>query len=169
MYYIFVDFDGVLASNRISFANTHHADSYPIWSKLDPTVMEFFNKIHIKYKDVRFVWTTTWRNGMSNEQHTLHWAYSMWYSAGFKGLFANEWRVNSVDDARMYGDRALEIKEYLEGPGMDYKDYIIIDDSDYGFNRVLGKKRFVKTSSEDGMLFSHMLNIWSMTGEWEKK
>lgn len=165
-YLIFVDFDGVLTSSRVHFS--HPKDAYPLWATFDPVVMEFFNKIHNTYEDVGFVWTTTWRNYLKDRGHLEHILYSMWYNAGFRGNFASPWRVNP-DDILSHHKRAEEIKDYLENYGSGVEDYIIIDDSDYGFNNVLDKKRFVKTSCDDGMLFKHMRNAWSMMGNWEKK
>lgn len=165
-YLIFVDFDGVLTSSRVHFSQPK--DAYPIWSTFDPVVMEFFNKIHNTYEDVGFVWTTTWRNYLKDTGHLEHILYSMWYNAGFRGNFAKQWRVNP-DDTLSHHKRAEEIKDYLEKYGENVEDYVIFDDSDYGFNNVLSKKRFVKTSSEDGMLFKHMKNAWSMMGNWERK
>ena len=104
---------------------------------------------------------------MPMDAMTLHWAYSMWYSAGFRGLFAKDWKVNMEDNAALHGSRDVEIKNYLASH--EIEDFIIFDDSDYGFNRTLGKKRFIKTSPEDGILTRHMMNAWSLMGNWEKK
>ena len=163
-YMVFVDFDGVLTSNRVHFS--HHDPKYPMWATFDPVVVEFFNRVDRTFDDVSFVWTTTWRNRVIPGLHTEHWAYSMWYNAGFRGQFAKQWRVNHEDDNRLHQFRAHEIKEYLE-KWMPL-DFVIIDDSDYGFNDTLGVKRFVKTSSDDGMLFKHMRDIWSMMGNWDR-
>lgn len=65
--------------------------------------------------------------------------------------------------------RAEEIADYLINFGINTKDYLILDDSDYGFNDVLGRKRFIRTSSTDGMLFSHMKDVWSLIGAWNRK
>ena len=46
---------------------------------------------------------------------------------------------------------------------------MVIDDTDYKFNDVLGKKRFVQTDGHDGLLTKHIKNIRSLTGTWEKK
>ena len=167
-YYVFVDFDGVLATGRQGFAQVDTKnDYYMMWSALDPVAMEFFNRIHRTFVDVEFVWTTSWRNGVENHAMTVHWAYSMWYSAGFRGMFAHEWKVNMENNSEMYGHRAEEIKKYLiENPA---DDYIIFDDSDYNFNKVLDKKRFIKTSPEDGILMRHMRDAWSLMGNWERK
>lgn len=168
-YLVFVDFDGVLTSNRVHFSMPQTKDLYLMWSTFDPVVMEFFNKIHYQYDDVSFVWTTTWRNKVPLKgSHLQHWAYSMWYNAGFRGKFGKPWKVNP-DDTLPTHLRAEEVKHYLETYGQDTKDFLIFDDSDYGFNHVLGKKRFVKTDANEGMLFKHMLNAWSKMGTWEEK
>jgi hypothetical protein len=63
--------------------------------------------------------------------------------------------------------RTKEIKDYLNDFG-PYDDFIIFDDSDFEYNKVLGIKRFIKTSSEDGILTKHMLNAKSLMGNWIK-
>lgn len=166
-YLIFVDFDGVLTSNRIHFAM--HDAYFPMWSKFDPIVMDFFNKLHYTYDDVSFVWTTTWRNGLdAKDPLLLHNLYSQWYNAGFRGKFGDPWKVNP-DDTLPIHKRADEVKDYLINYAHNYKDFLIIDDTDYDFNKVLGIKRFIKTDANDGMLFKHMKNAWSLTGNWDKK
>lgn len=165
-YLIFVDFDGVLTSKRVHF--TQPTDSYQIWSTFDPVVMEFFNKIHNTYDDVSFVWTTTWRNNLQESGVLEHILYSMWYNAGFRGRFGTPWRVNP-DNTMNTSDRAHEIKDYLEKYATTHKDFVIFDDSNYRFNDILGVKRFVQTSPDDGMLFKHMRNAWSLMGNWDKK
>lgn len=168
-YLIFVDFDGVLTSNRVHFAQEEGA--YPLWSSFDPIVMEYFNKIHRKH-DVGFVWTTTWRNHLQDTGHLQHILYSMWYNAGFRGNFAEPWRVNPdnlTNEEMALHRRAEEIKNYLEVYSPNCEDYLIFDDSDYNFNNVLGKKRFIKTDVDNGLLFKHMLKAQSIMGDWEKR
>lgn len=165
-YIVFVDFDGVLTSNRVHFTQPDH--SYPMWATFDPVVMEFFNKIDNTFEDVSFVWTTTWRNGLIDSGHITHIVYSMWYNAGFRGTLGRPWRVNPDGQLPEY-DRASEIRDYLKTHAPNHSDFIIFDDSDYGFNKVLGIKRFVKTSPDDGMLFKHMRDAWSIMGNWDKK
>ena len=165
-YLIFVDFDGVLTSNRVHFS--HPKGSYLLWATFDPVVMEFFNKIHNTYDGVEFVWTTTWRNHLQESGHIAHIVTSMWYNAGFRGMLSQPWRVNP-DNTLPTHKRAEEIDHYLKTYAPDVDDYVIIDDSDYGFNKILPKKRFVKTSPDDGMLFKHMRNAWALMGDWKKR
>lgn len=165
-YLVFVDFDGVLTSTRMQFGQPE--DSYKTWSTFDPVVMEFFNKVHNTFKDVFFVWTTTWRNGIVDSLHTEHWAYSMWYNAGFRGHFGTPWKVNP-EELLPTNKRAEEVQHYLDNYGTECEDFVVLDDTDYGFNKVLLKKRFVRTSSEDGMLTKHMQHMWSLMGNWERK
>lgn len=167
-YLVFVDFDGVLCSNRVHFGQPE--DSYMMWSRFDPVVMEFFNKIHTTFDDVYFVWTTTWRNSVTTPDDTSleHIVYSMWYNAGFRGFFGKPWMVNP-DRLLPQHKRAEEIKNYLEVFAPTCQDYLILDDSDYGFNDVLSKKRFIKTDSDNGMLFKHMKDAWSLMGNWDRK
>lgn len=170
-YLVFVDFDGVLTNNRMQFGLER--DAYIMWSIFDPAVIEFFNKIDRRYDNVSFVWSTSWRNGVENDNPmNLHWAYSMWYNAGFRGHFGRPWKIdpdNERKHSKHYHSRAMEIKDYLDEYGENTKDFLILDDTDFGFNEVLGKKRFVKTDSANGMLFKHYLDAWALTGDWDIK
>lgn len=170
-YLIFVDFDGVLASNRLAFAQP--SDAYKMWSTLDPTAMEFFNKIHNTYDEVYFVMTTSWRNNIPvDDVHIEHIVYSMWYNAGFRGHLGHPWKVNPNDDRHgglNHAHRAREIRHYLDNFCPNHKDYLIFDDSHYDFNNILGRKRWIKTDADNGLLFKHMKHAWSLTGGWDKK
>lgn len=169
-YYVFIDIDGVLTSSRIECANSH---PFGLWSKFDPNAIEFFNRLHDTYVGVQFVLISTWRNYVSSKISTKLWIASAFHNAGFRGKFDwdENWKVNLDDDHKLHGQRrAYEIKDFLENViSGDYKDYIIFDDNDYNFQGVLGKKRLVKTSPEDGLLYKHMKNALSLTGTWEKK
>lgn len=170
-YLVFVDFDGVLASSRVHFS--HPKDAYPIWSTFDPVAIEFFNKIHNTYKDVGFVWTTTWRNHVPLKAgHIEHILYSMWYNAGFRGHFADPWKVNpydKMDGDLNHADRVGEVLDYLENHNPDCEDFLVFDDSDYGWKNRLPRKRWVKTDPHDGILFKHMRKAEDLMGGWEKK
>jgi hypothetical protein len=61
------------------------------------------------------------------------------------------------------------VKKYLAAERLTYDDFVVIDDNNYGFNDVLGVKRFINTDPKDGMLTKHMMNMLSLTGNWEKK
>lgn len=166
-YLIFLDFDGVLTSARMEFP--HVKSEYEMMTRFDPNSIAFLNRIHETYEDVYFVWTTTWRNGVENDNiMSQHWAYSMFNNAGFTGTFGKPWKVNPDDDMDT-NYRPQEIKHYLKEYAPYHKDYMIIDDTDYGFNDVLGKKRFIKTDPDNGMLLKHMKNAWSLTGNWDRK
>lgn len=169
-YLVFVDFDGVLTTSRVHFAQYTYKEKYPMWAKFDPVVVDFFNKIHLTFEDVSFVWTTTWRNGMTDYKTPMagHWAQAMWDNAGFLGKFGSPWRVNP-DEHIPLNQRAREIKHYLETYGEETKDYIIFDDTDYGFNRELDKRRFVQTHPSEGMRYKDMKDAWAITGMWDKK
>ena len=165
-YIVFVDFDGVLTSQRVHMAQPN--DSYPLWSTFDPIAIEWFNKIDRTYHDVSFVWTTTWRNNLIDSGHIRHIVYSMWYNAGFRGNLGDPWRVNP-DNSLPTDLRAEEIADYLTNWAPECEDYLILDDSNYNFNKILPKKRFVQTSPTDGILSKHMLDALSIMGKWEKR
>lgn len=41
--------------------------------------------------------------------------------------------------------------------------------NDYNFEKVLGKKRLVRTDPENGMLYRHMKDAMSIMGQWIEK
>ena len=170
-YLIFVDFDGVLASNRVAFAQPD--DSYPMWSTFDPIAIEFFNRIHNTFDEVYFVMSTSWRYGIPADDFGIeHIVYSMWYNAGFRGHLGSPWKVNPNDEHHgglNHAARAKEIKHYLENYGQTVKDFLIFDDSHYDFNNILGRKRWIKTDADNGLLFKQMKHAWTLTGGWDKK
>lgn len=170
---VFLDFDGVLTSDRVNFAQNYKA-SYPLWSKFDPVTIDFFNRVHYNF-DVAFVWNTTWMHGMDadNTMH-YHWAQTMFRNAGFQGSFADPWKVPSTyhgsirDGVSSINYRAHEVLDYLKSyypSTIDKKSFIVVDDNDFQYNAVLGVKRFVRTDATNGMLSKHYTNFWSLAND----
>lgn len=134
------------------------AKTFPMWARFDPIAVEFLNRLHDRHP-VHFVLITTWKLGIDLGDETARlWIDSAFVNAGFRGELANEWKTK--DDLQ----RATGVQEYLSR--YEYKDFLIIDDTNYRFNEILGKKRFVQTHSEDGLLWKHMKDILSITGQW---
>lgn len=171
-YLIFFDIDGVLTSNRQQIAQNKNE----LWSKFDPVALEFFNRIHDTYKNVNFVCISTWKNNLPNSSITddntelnrgnyvvEHWVLSSMRNSGFRGELAPYWKT--LNESVL--DRASGIKHYLSYNPVN--DFIIFDDNDYDFYKVLGKKRWVQTHSNDGILTKHMLNALALMGTWDKK
>jgi len=159
---IFLDFDGVLTSERVNIAQNY---DYDIWSKFDSVAIDFFNKLHDTY-NLNFVWNTTWMHGMKeHDKMTFHWMQTMFRNSGFRGTFADPWRVNPDDkdysiiygcNSRNY--RAHQVKEYMTNyhlAAYNAKRYMCFDDIDFGYNNILNAKRFIKTDSDNGMLNHH--------------
>ena len=168
-YLVFVDIDGVLTSNRAEFSDGLEGH---LWDKFDPVAIDFFNRIHDTFDEVEFVLISTWRDHLDTGNVMIaHWISAAFRSSGFRGnLRYPNWKVNPTNDMDLWKkQRAHEIKDYLEKYAEGCKDFIIFDDSDYNFNRVLDIKRHVKTHPDDGILFKHMLNAWSVMGLWDKK
>lgn len=167
---VFLDFDGVLTSARVNIAQTN-AD-YDMWSKFDSVTVDFLNKLHNTF-DIRFVWNTTWMHGMANDNAmNYHWAYTMFRNAGFTGRFNKPWRVNPDDVVDMTTSggkprdyRAQEMLSYLKDyePGVwDAKAFMVLDDLDFDYNKVLGVKRWIHTDSDNGMLLKHYQKAWAL-------
>jgi hypothetical protein len=160
-YVLFLDIDGVLASSRVHMGLTSRHSL--VWDKFDPTAIDFLNGLFVDY-DLSLVLTSTWRNFSHSDPQ---WVFSAFRNAGFLGKWATpNWRTGHNFTSTLYG-RALEVRDYLNTFPL-YDDYLILDDTDFGFNKVLPRKRFVRTDAHDGMLHKHMLNVLSITGNWEK-
>lgn len=162
MYYVFLDIDGVLTSKRVQTSNP----VYDMWAQFDPIAVQFFNWIHDTYTDVQFVLSTTWKEQVSGLME-YHWIQSSFRNAGFRGVFAKDWKTNIKDDSDLYKqDRAIQVKDYLDNHS--HEDYIIFDDTPYQFSSVL-KGRLILTNPSDGLLSKHMANAKSIMGTWKRK
>jgi len=164
-YLVFLDIDGVFTSGRVQFASANPRD---LWNKFDHTAIEFMNKIHDRVDGVYFMLISTWKDHLVTSDVMLeHWITSSFRNAGFRGEFNRPWKTNPDNIYKNKQTRAHEIRDFIEGRAI--KDYIIFDDSDYEFDKILGKRRHIKTDSENGLLFKHMKNAMSIIGEWEPK
>jgi len=166
-YLVFLDIDGVFTSNRVHLA--HNAD-FNMWHRFDPVAVDFMNKIHDTYP-VEFVLMSTWKNHLKNDDTNIqHWVRSAFGNSGFRGTIATPWKTDPDNFAIMKKwDRGDEVKNYLETFATDIEDYILFDDNSYNFEKALGKKRLVRTDSDNGLLHKHMLNALSLLGQWKKK
>lgn len=165
-YAVFLDFDGVLTTARTGFADAK-CNGYTMWSRFDPVAIDFLNKIHLTFEDVKFVWITSWRPATIDPSNMdLHFAYTMFRNAGFLGEFADQWRVNPENTISRI-DRALEIKDWIDKNPII--DYLIFDDCDYKFNEILGKKRLIRTDPNDGITYKNMQYAWNICGQWYRK
>lgn len=156
---VFLDIDGVFTSTRQHIASNKDE----LWSKFDPVAIEFMNSLHDQY-DLKFVLISTWKNGLdANDPMISHWILSAFRNAGFRGEFPEAYRTDP-NNLRKFRNRAYEIVDYLKNYAPWAKDCIIFDDNDYDFDNVLGRKRFIKTDSNNGLLYKHMLNAKSLLG-----
>ena len=115
---------------------------------------------------------STWKENIKhNDPMYFHWINSSFRNAGFRGEFAYPyWKTNPLNTDKYSGFscRAKEVADYLTEYG-PYKDYLLFDDTDYDFNRLLGRKRWIRCHSEDGLLSAQMKRAMAIMGEWEKK
>jgi hypothetical protein len=164
-YLVFLDIDGVFTSARVQYASANPRD---LWNKFDPTAIEFMNKIHDRVDGVYFMLISTWKDHLITSDVMLeHWIISSFRNAGFRGTFNRPWKTNPDNNYVNGRTRAHEIRDYLDGRAI--KDYIIFDDTDYEFDRILGIRRHIKTDSENGLLMRHMKDAMSIMGTWEPK
>jgi hypothetical protein len=168
-YLVFLDIDGVFTSSRV---HTAHNASFDMWHRFDPVAVDFMNRIHDTYP-VEFVLISTWKNYLRNDDNQVsNWVWAAFGNSGFRGEFSTLWKTdpdNLWPNKPTPYTRAHEIRDYLSEYATDVEDYIIFDDNDYGFERVLGKKRLIRTDPDNGLLHKHMLNAMSIMGTWTKK
>lgn len=166
-YLVFLDIDGVLASNRVHFSWDNEYDK---WSKFDPVAVDFFNKIWDRYP-VEFVLMSTWKKSLDvNDEMITHWIMSAFKNSGFRGRFSNPWKTNPTNDPLLEKcDRATEVKSYLNTFASDVSDYILFDDERHNFKSVMGKSRLIQTNPSDGLLYRHMKDAHSLMGLWQER
>jgi hypothetical protein len=165
-YMVFLDIDGVFTSTRVQYAS---ANPKEIWSKFDPIAIEFMNKINDKYDGVYFSLVSTWKNYLDEKDSMIsHWVLSSFRNAGFRGEFWTPWKTNP-HNLNKFPNRAHEMVDYMKTYTPDLKDFIVFDDNNYGWDTVLGKKRWIKTDPANGLLFKHMNFAMSIMGTWDPK
>ena len=168
-YAIFLDIDGVFCGTRMQMGHT--CDKHLMWDKFDPIAVDFMNRIDAKH-NVEFIIMSTWKENIKHiDPMYFHWINSSFRNAGFRGEFAYPyWKTNPLNTDKYSGFscRAKEVADYLTEYG-PYKDYLLFDDTDYDFNRLLGRKRWIRCHSEDGLLSAQMKRAMAIMGEWEKK
>jgi hypothetical protein len=164
-YVIFLDIDGVFTSARAHLGLSKTEGE--MWAHFDPVALGFLNTLDAKH-NIDWVLMSTWVLGLDKmSATTYHWVCSSFRNAGFHGYFPfPNWKT---EDPGRGENRAHMVKKYLAAERLTYDDFIVIDDNNYGFNDVLGVKRFINTDPKDGMLTKHMMNMLSLTGNWEKK
>ena len=169
-YLAFLDIDGVFTSARAQFASANNAD---LWNVFDPVGVAFMNRLHDRVDSLKFVLISTWKENLyMTENMNIHWITTAFRNAGFRGDFYEPWKTNPDNNSKFYKvwqSRSNEIKEYLELYASEIKDYIIFDDNDYNFNQVLGKKRHIRTDSDNGIQLRHMKDAMSLIGSWDTK
>lgn len=169
-YLAFLDIDGVFTSARVQFGGPNPHD---MWNRFDPVAVDFMNRLHDRVDGLKFVLISTWKENLSmNETMNIQWILAAFRNAGFRGDFFYPWKTNPYNDKELQKpgmNRADEIKDYLANYGTGIRDFIIFDDNDYGFDKVLGKKRFIRTDPENGMLLRHMKDALSLVGNWLEK
>lgn len=168
-YYVFLDVDGVFTNARVHVSAPKHQ---PVWARFDPVAVDFMNLIAESATDVQFVLSSSWRKGHdAANSMSYHWLVSMFANAGFRGKWAHDWRTDDSPPAALegetwsfYEDRAHEIRHYLQEH--QHRDFLIFDDTDYSFDKVLGKKRFIRCDDQEGLLYKHMQKAKAIVGEW---
>lgn len=186
-YLVFLDIDGVLTSHRV---HASHGGSSNMWSRFDPVAVDLLNRLH-DFFDVEFVISSAWQEGVSiKDPQNFLWVEAAFRSAGFRGKFPYpSWKVDPEGEVARKGygeeytftvmgqerktkrkDRPQKIQHYVEQhTSENFLDYLILDDSDFGFEEILGPGKFVKTDPENGILWAHIQDIFAKTSHWNLK
>jgi hypothetical protein len=164
---VFLDIDGVLTSPRVYYSKERNADDK--WESLDPVAVDFFNKIHHRYR-VEFVIMSTWKDHLSStDTNILHWVKSTFRSSGFDGKFASPWKTNPDNKMYFSHHRGNEVRDYLDQYAGDIDDFILFDDNQYNFKDALGVKRLIRTDHENGLTYKNMKDAFAMMGKWHER
>jgi HAD domain in Swiss Army Knife RNA repair proteins len=166
-YLVFLDVDGVFTSQRVQTAQGFNY--MDIWNKFDPIAVDFMNRIHHKH-EVEFVLMTTWKRDVNPDLESMgmHWVTAAFRNAGFQGNFATVPKTDPNDRSN-FMSRGKEVKAYLDEFGFSCQDFILFDDNDDGFEQALGKRRLIKTSTDNGLTLKNMNDALAMIGNWNYK
>ncbi len=145
MKIIFLDMDGVLCTPRYAVANGIRG----LLDVLDPTCVEFLNRLLDVDPTIEFVISSTWRKIYTSEELLNHMR-----KAGFKGKFHMDWRTGQ--DGK--GQRGREINEWLNSHP-DIEEYLIIDDEVSDIYPYVSKDKVAQTAMYDGILWDHYLRF----------
>lgn len=157
MKVIFLDFDGVLNSaGSFLLENSIRKDNKrrigvkgPVNETFSHVSAANFQAVLDKYREVSVVISSTWRELFSLD----------WLKAKLEEYHIDSSRVIGVTPVdRWMGNRGIEIRQWLSlHPEVTH--YVIIDDNDWGISAEHGESRFVQTTWEGGMTYSHMLQL----------
>lgn len=137
MKIIFLDIDGVLTSAR---CNGFH--DFDLWAIT-------FLRWACKKGDAKIVISSVWRNDIN--------AFDV-FSKVFDEFLHENWRTPNLKDSRRRED---EIDKWLQN-NPDINEFIIIDDDIEDLRR--HESRLIRTSSQDGMLSVHMMELRDRLG-----
>lgn len=132
---IFLDIDGVITSSR---CNGYY--DFDLWAV-------HFILFCCKNSNTKIVMSSAWRMIPEAKE---------WFTDLFGEFLHEDWRTGDLDH------RGKEISEWLaKHPEIEH--YVVIDDSSFDIVE-LHRNNLVITSSEDGMLWRHMVQIRKMLG-----
>lgn len=138
---VFLDFDGVIATDRAYHAYRQDVAPRLPMRAIDPISIMLLNRIleHSKYDDTRFVISSTWR-----DYHDKFSIESILYTNGFKGRLHYNWFT-----PQGLKTRDEEILAWLKDHPYTKDNWIVIDDLDFYDKEII--KRHVKTDEFDGI------------------
>jgi hypothetical protein len=147
---IFLDFDGVISTNRAWIAQKHIDHHDMRW--IDPIACAMLRDLCVKY-DFKLVVTSTWRKfGYDRVSAVL----------GLHGLLNflhDDWRTLDLWDRESKASRPEEIDDWLERNSWDGRpDYLILDDDGFEWTDHQ-RDRWVHTHQLDGFGTNDYENI----------
>lgn len=146
---IFLDFDGVLTSNRTWYAEFRHIDKKP-FEGIDTTTIRFLHEICERF-ECKIVLSTSWAKFAEVDM----WKYLEKYDL-IKHVYGDS-EQDCYTPILGGGNRNDEIYMWLKEHDWLDKQYIIIDDDDSITN--LHKEYWVKPNIENGMLMEHYRKV----------
>ena len=153
MSFIYLDIDGVLATNatyRAAYKRGGNPRSTKfLVSLLDPKKVELLNQI-VAETGAKIILSSTWRHITSVEGHTT---FDILKMAGVRAEFEG---ATGPD----YANRGLELKEDILARGLCPNSYVILDDDVCAADHLKGighkGNRWLQTSDAMGMSQKHV-------------
>lgn len=143
MKIIFIDMDGVFNRYEDPFYLTLNVNG--MRNTIEKSTVEYFNYILSKLsEDTKVVVSSSWRAMFETAQEFCE-------VTGFPlERFHEDWRTYNAGKGENNERRAYDIEQWLDYHP-DVRGYVILDDIDFHFDRILGKGHFIKTDPKNGL------------------
>lgn len=158
MKIMFLDFDGVISTNRAWLAQKHIDHHDLRW--LDPIACKMVKELCEKF-GYTIVVTSTWRNFGMERVAACMGMHGLW------NLTHSDWRTKEIWEHGSKATRPYEIIDWLDrqrGFGEPVTDYIIVDDDGFDWTDEQAA-RWIRTDTTNGISTENYEAICNLNGE----